>query len=412
VADKDHEDWGALFFDANGDGLPDLYVASGGYHLSPVSALLQDRLYLNQGGGRFVRDTQALPAMPTSTATVTAGDFTGDGRLDLFVGGRLVPRNYPHPTRSYLLRNDGGKFTDVTAEAAPELVEPGGMITDAVWMDFDGNGRLDLVTAGEWMPVQFYANDGTRLRNVTRSTGLPPLRGWWYSLETGDFNDDGHPDLVAGNLGLNHSFTTSAESRFGVYAADFTGNGTTDIVLTQAKDGTEYPFFGLAKLGREIYTVGLRFPTHESFSIASVRQVFSSSQLNQAVHYQADTFGSVYLENRGDATFTSAPLPNLAQISPIRGIVAHDVEGDGHLDLIVAGNLYHTEPNTPRADAGNGLWLRGDGHGRFTPVPPFDSGFLVPLDVTGLALIKTPKGTAVVVANNGDSLQAFTVRTR
>ncbi|MDH3291951.1 MAG: VCBS repeat-containing protein [Gemmatimonadota bacterium] len=412
AADKDYDDWGALFFDADGNGLLDLYVASGGYHLSPVSGLLQDRLYMNQGGGRFVRDTAALPQMLTSTASVTAGDFTGDGQLDLFVGGRLVPRNYPYPTRSYVLRNDGGRFTDITEMAGPELVQPGAMITDAVWMDFTADGRLDLVTAGDWMPVEFYENDGERLRRITGSVGLPPMLGWWYSLDAGDFNNDGRPDLVAGNLGLNYTFTTSPKSRFGVYAYDFTGNLTTDIVLTQEIDGTEYPFFGFATLGREIYTVGLKFSTYESFAKAPIRNVFNPSELKEAVHYQADTFASVYLQNDGDGTFTLVPLPNFAQLSPIRSIIAHDVDGDGNLDLIVAGNLYYSEPNTPRADAGNGVWLRGDGHGAFTPVPPRTSGFLAPLEVTDLALITMPTGKAVLVANNGDSLQGFTIRGR
>jgi hypothetical protein len=413
VADKDYEDWGALFFDANGDGLPDLYVASCGYGRSPVSRLLQGRLYINQGGGRFVRDTQALPDMPTCTATVAAGDFTGHGRLDLFVGGRLTPRDYPYPPRSYLLRNDGGHFTDVTAEVCPELMNPGGMITAAVWIDFDGDGKLDLVTAGEWMPLQFYKNiDGKTLRNVTASMGLPPMRGWWYSLATGDFNHDGHPDLVAGNLGLNFAYATSPQSRFGVYAADFTGNRTTDIVLTQEIAGTEYPLFGRAKLGPTIWPVALRFPSYASFAAASVEQLFGAAPLRHALHYQTDTFASLYLQNNGDGTFTSVPLPNLAQISPIRGIIAHDVDGDGNLDLIVAGNLYDTESNTPPADAGNGLWLKGDGRGHFTPVPPVASGFLAPRRVTGLALIQTPAGKAVLVANNGDSLQAFTIRKR
>jgi len=412
VTDKDYEDWGALLFDANGDGLPDLYVASGGYSLAPGSRWLQDRLYINQGGGRFVRDTQALPKMLTSTATVRAGDFTGGGRLDLFVGGRLVPRNYPNPARSYLLRNDGGHFTDVTEQVAPELVHPGGMITAAVWIDFDGDGRLDLVTAGEWMPLQFYHNDGKQFRNVTASMGLPPMRGWWYSLATGDFNNDGRPDLVAGNLGLNYTYTTSQRSKFGVYAADFTGNRTTDIVLTQEINGTDYPLFGLAPLGREIYPLAVRFPSYASFATASVERLFGAPQLRRALHYQTDTFASVYLQNNGDGTFTSFALPNLAQLSPIKGIIAHDVDGDGNLDLIVAGNLYQSEPNTPRADAGNGLWLKGDGHGRFTPVAPVQSGFLAPLDVTGLALIKTPAGRAVLVANNGDSLRTFVITAR
>jgi hypothetical protein len=195
-----------------------------------------------------------------------------------------------------------------------------------------------------------------------------------------------------------------------VYAGDLTGNQSADIVLTTEVDGTEYPLAGRAPLGREIDPLNLRFPTYGSFARATARQLFSPTQLQQAVHYQTDTFASVVLRNNGDGTFTSSPLPNLAQIAPIKGIVAYDVDDDGHLDLIVAGNLYASEPNTARADAGNGLWLRGDGRGHFTPVPPTESGFLAPLDVSGLALINTPSGKAVVVANTGDSLQVFRIR--
>jgi hypothetical protein len=411
-ADKAYDDWGATFFDANGDGRLDLYVTSGGYQLAPSSTLLQDRVYINQGGGRFARDSAALPVMLTSTAAVRAGDFNGDGRPDLFVGGRLTPRNYPYPTRSYILRNDGQRFTDVTEEVAPELARPGGMITDAAWIDFDGDRHLDLVTAGEWMPVQFYRNDGKRLRDATKSTQLPPLRGWWYGLAAGDFDNDGRPDLVAGNLGLNYAYKSSKDSTFGVYANSFTGNRTTDIVLTQKVDGTEYPLAGMAPLGREIYPTSVKFPTYGSFAQASIPQLFGAAQLQQALHYEADTFASIYLHNDGEGKFSSSRLPNLAQIAPIRAIITHDVDGDGNLDLIVAGNLYDAEPNTPRADAGNGLWLKGDGRGHFTPVSPRESGFLAPLNVAGLALINTQAGKALLVANTGDSLQAFAIRKR
>jgi hypothetical protein len=286
------------------------------------------------------------------------------------------------------------------------------MVTDAVWVDFDGDGRVDLVTAGEWMPVEFYRNEGRRFTNVTGKTGLPPLRGWWYSLAAGDFDGDGRPDLIVGNLGLSHQYQTSEDSKFGVYANNFTGNQTTDVVLTQKVGGKEYPLAGMAPLGQEIYPTTVYFPTYGSFARASIAQLFGAGQLRQALHYEADTFASIYLHNDGGGKFTASPLPNLAQISPIKGIVTLDVDGDGHLDVIVAGNLYDTEPNTPRADAGNGLWLKGDGRGQFTPVSPRESGFLAPLDVDGLALINTRAGKAVLVANTGDSLQTFLIRKR
>lgn len=410
LADQNYEDWGALFFDANGDGRPDLYVASCAYQHTPVSRLQQDRLYVNKGGGRFVRDSLALPAMLTCTASVAAGDFNGDGKPDLFVGGRLTPRNYPYPTRSYVLRNDGGRFTDVTAQVAPELAQPVGMITAAVWTDVDGDGRLDLVTAGEWMPLQVYHNDGTKL--VPVSAGLPPTRGWWQTLAAADFNHDGRPDLVAGNMGLNFMYQTSPQNPFGIYAADFTGNQGTDIVLTQVIDGKEYPFFGRARLGPTIYPLALRVPSYSTFAASTVDELFGATALKRALHYQVDTFASLYLQNNGNGTFTATPLPQLAQISPIRGIVMRDVDGDGKLDLIVAGNVMQMEPNTTPPDAGNGLWLKGDGQGHFTPVKPFESGFLAPRGVSGLALMKTPAGSAVLVANTGDSLQAFTIKNR
>lgn len=404
--DRAHEDWGALFFDANGDGQPDLYVASGGYHAPPGSRQLQDRLYINRAG-RFERDSAALPAMLTATAAVRAGDFTGDGKPDLFVGGRLTPRRYPFPTRSYLLRNDGGRFVDVTEQVAPELARDGGMITDARWIDFNADGRLDLVTVGEWMPIRFYRNDGGRFTDVTASTRLPTLRGWWYSLAAADFDADGDQDLIAGNLGLNHTFTASADSTLGVYAAELTGNQTTDIVFTTMIDGVEYPLHGLVPLGREIYPIGLRFPTYGSFASVSMKEVLSEAQREGALHLEADTLASMHLRNNGDGTFTATALPGLAQISPIRGIVTHDVDGDGALDVVVAGNIYDMEANIARADAGNGTWLRNDGRGNFAAVPPRESGFLAPGNVSGLALIRTAAGRSLVVANTGDSLQVF-----
>ena len=412
-ADKAFDDWAAVFFDANGDGKPDLYVASGGYMQSAGSPLLQDRIYMNEGNGRFVRAASALPPMLTSKSTVRVGDFNGDGRPDLFVGGRMTPRKYPYPTRSYILRNDGGgHFSDVTQQVAPTLINPGGMITDAAWIDFDGDGHLDLVTVGEWMPIQFFRNEGNRFADVTESTHLPPSRGWWYSIAIGDFDGDGRPDIVAGNLGLNYTYTTSKDSTFEVYAGSFTGNQTTDVVFAQSVNGTSYSLSGMSPLGQAVYTTAIKFPTFGSFAAAPLASLLSPEQLKQSLHYGTDTFASVVLHNAGSGKFTMAKLPSLAQIAPIKAIIVRDIDGDGHPDLVVGGNLYDTEPNTPRADAGNGLWLRGDGKGHFLTVSPAESGFLTPLDVSSLSLLRTGSGDAIVVGNVADSLQFFRIHKR
>lgn len=407
--DKDQEDWDAVFFDANGNGLLDLYVASGSFQRSPVSNLLQDRLYINHGDGRFLKDTDALPEMLTSTSSVRVSDFTGDGQLDLFVGGRIEPRNYPHPVRSYLLQNNNGQFTDITQQAAPELSEATGMITDAVWIDFTGNGQDDLVTVGEWMPVQFYINNDGKLTESSSELNLPDLRGSWFSVAAGDFNNDGHMDIVAGNLGLNHSYTTSEDNKFGIYSINSNGRGSSHIILSQEINGSDTPFDGLARLGRQILDVETKFSSFESFSDASMNQIFDSSTLANSLHYQADTFASTLFENNGDGTFTASPLPNAAQFSPVLSILAEDMNTDGNLDILIAGNIYHTEPNVPRPDAGNGLLLTGNGNGQLHPIPPNKSGFLVPGDVRDLKVIRTPDGKKLLAANNADSLQVFTI---
>lgn len=407
--DAKYNDTGALFFDANGDGILDLYVASGGYDVSYQSPMQQDRLYINQGNGNFTRAKKALPKMLTSTKAIAAGDFTGNGLPDLFVGGRLVPFHYPMPPRSYLLRNDGGTFTDITEEVAPKLLESG-MITDALWVDYDKNGYLDLVTTGVWQPVKFYENNGEQLRNVTDQTGLPSMRGWWYSLAAGDFNNSGHVDFVAGNLGLNHTFTTSPEESFGVYAADFNNNGQTDIFFTKQIGDKDYPFFGLAKYGLQHQHFMRRFQSFESFTGVDIEELLGAEELQKALNYQADTFASAFIQNNGDGTFTNFNLPDRAQISPVQSILTHDVDGDGHLDIILAGNIYETDPEITRFDAGNGLWLKGDGNGNFTPVSAFDSGFLAPKDVKTLRLIKSPNSYRVLVGNNNDSLEVYSIR--
>lgn len=407
AVDSEHEDTAAIFFDANGDGNLDLYVTSGGYQSSPISGMLQDRLYINYGNGRFLNDEQALPEMLTSTSSVAAGDFTGDGQTDLFVGGRLTPRNYPSPTRSWLLQNNNGRFTDVTDQAAPYFTDPGGMITDAAWADFNNDGQLDLVTVGEWMPVQFFENNNGKLTDVTTSLNIPLLHGWWNSIATGDFNNDGYADFVAGNLGLNHTYTASPEEPFGMYANDFDQNGDTEIILTKTINSVQYPFHGLAYLGQEIYTLGLRFDSFESFSTSAITDIFSRNLLDSSIHKQANTFASYYFINNGDGSFTHREMPKPAQISAVQTILINDFNRDEIPDILIAGNLFDTEPNIPRADAGSGLLLTGNGNGDFTPVSGMQSGFLTPGNARNSSIINTLRGPMVAVTNNNGKLQFF-----
>lgn len=404
--DRLFEDWGAVFFDANGNGLPDLYVASGSYQSIPDSELLQDRLYLNLGNGVFQKDADALPRINTPTSAISVGDINGDGENDLFVGGRISPGSYPLPVRSYILRNNQGKFSDITEEFVPELSAPKGMVTDAVWLDFTNNGYPDLITVGEWMNIEFYENSGSGLTNITSKMNLPPNRGWWFSMTTGDFNGNGLTDIAVGNLGMNHSYQTSEESSFGVYADDFSENGTIDILLTKEIDQSDYPLHGLALLGKEIIPIAIGYSSFESFSDVSIREIFGSSRIERSTHYKADTFSSVWLENNGDGTFIMNNLPNLAQISSIHTMSAMDLTGNGCDDLIIAGNILHTEPNTAPGDAGSGMILKCDGLGNFLPISIMESGFYQPGDVRNLVIVKG-RQNLLITGINSNNLQLF-----
>jgi hypothetical protein len=257
------------------------------------------------------------------------------------------------------------------------------------------------------MPIQFYQNDGENLNNVTESMDLPPLRGWWWSIEKGDFNNDGRPDLVAGNQGLNFSFRTSDESKFGVYASELSDGWDTDLVFVQEIDGVEYPYFGLAKMGSSINRLSYQYESFEDFSREPIQNILSGEELGDALHYQTDTFASVKLINGESGLFSVEKLPNEAQVSPIKGIIVHDFKNDASNDLLIAGNMFQTEPNIPQSDAGKGLVLAGDGDGNLKPVSIKDSGFHTPHDVKYITMIETAGGKAVLVGNHNDELQLF-----
>lgn len=409
-ADRQSEDMGAAFFDANGDGSPDLYVVSGGYEFEPDADELRDRLYLNDGGGGFEKATGALPEMLTSGSVVVPGDYNGDGQTDLFVGGRVFPGNYPEAPRSYILQNNQGQFSDVTYDIAPELSEAG-MVTDAIWTDYDNDGVQDLIVVGEWMPILIMENREGEFRNVTAESGLSESSGWWFSIAEAGLNENGGMDYIAGNLGLNYRYKTSEEEPFQIFSNDFDEDGAREIVLGYYNDGNLYPRAGKEALEREIPFLEERAPTFHEFGLSTLTDLFEEQLLNESLHYQAKTFETSYLANNGDDGIDRIPLPNMAQISAVKGIISDDFDGDGIRDFLIAGNFYATHSRTPRNDAGIGLFLKEESDGYLMPVPATESGFYAGGDVKGLAVIKLGRrqSTGILIPKNDDFLQLIKV---
>jgi hypothetical protein len=409
--DLAHEDMGALVFDADGDGHQDLYIVSGGNFPVPDRDFYQDRLLMNDGRGGMRRDTAALPRETASGSSVVAGDYDGDGDLDLFVGGRIIPGQYPLPARSYLLRNDSKpgqpRFTDVTREVVPGL-EKAGLVTSALWTDFDGDGKLDLLVAGEWMPLCFFRNTGKDFANVSTATGLGDTRGWWNSLAAGDIDNDGDIDYVAGNLGLNSRFRASPTEPVRVFAADFDENGSVDPILAYFLGGKSYPVAPRDAMIDQIIGMKGRFRRYADYAGATLEQTLSEQERAQAYVAESVEFRSGLIENLGGGKFVFKPFPNQAQVAPAYGMMLDDCDGDGILDVILVGNSYATETQFGWYDASVGNMLLGDGKGAFRDVGGRSSGFFVNGDAKGLAkLMLGDSGSLLLVSQNADSLKTF-----
>ncbi len=401
-----YEDIGAVFFDANNDGFTDLYVVSGGNDFKD-NKMFQDRLYLNINGV-FTKSENMLPKITGSGSRVIPNDFDNDGDIDLFVGGRQSPQNYPYPGQSYLLVNQMAqgkqKFLDQTEELAPGLSNIG-MVTDALWTDFDQNGTTDLVVVGEWMPITIFSQYGGSFKNETDTLGYGETTGWWFSIDGDDFDNDGDIDLIVGNLGLNYKYQASEKESFDIYANDFDQNGSTDLVLGYYNFGVQYPVRGRQCSSQQIPAIQIKFKDYNSFANATVEDVYGTEDLEKSLHYQATSFASIYLENQGKSGFKKKDLPFLAQISPINDLLIKDFNDDGNLDVLVGGNLFASEVETPRNDAGIGLMLIGNGQGEFNPLSYKLSGINMTDDVKALGLIEISGNSTVVVANNQGPLQ-------
>ena len=405
--DSGSEDLGAVFFDANGDGSPDLYVVSGGSEFSEMAPALQDRLYLNDGRGNFRKASSNLPPENISGSRVAAGDFDGDGHIDLFIGGRVVPGQYGIDPPSMLLKNDGrGRFRNVIAQAAPEL-ERIGMVTDALWTDVDGDGRLDLVVVGEWMPITIFRNKGNGKLERMTVRGLEKSNGWWNRIVAGDFTGDGRTDFVVGNLGLNTRLHATENEPVTMYVKDFGGNGFLEQILCYYSSGRLYPLILRDDLTRSLPYLKARYPSYKDYARQSVTDIFSPKELADAVVKRSYTFATSLARNNGDGSFTLVPLPREAQLAPVYGMLAGDFDNDGRLDLLLAGNFDGVKPEIGRMSASYGLFLRGEKNGSFTPVPASKSGFVVPGQARDIQRIRTREGGWYVVTRNNDRPLTF-----
>lgn len=409
--DKILEDTGCLLFDADQDGDLDLYVVSGSNEFKASFGYI-DRLYVNNGLGKFTRSFVSLPAKGVSGAVVKSLDYNGDGRADLFVGGRQVPGKYPSPASSYILENKGldednlPVFIEVANEVAPFL-ENLGMVTDAVCTDIDADGNTDLLIVGEWMHPMVLLNKKGKFENITPGTGLADYVGWWFSAESADFDNDGDQDFVLGNLGFNYKYKASNAEPFDVHYKDFDQNGTGDIVLSYYNFGEKYPLRGRSCSSNQIASLKHKFPDYTSFSIASLDDVYGELTLSSALHYSATEFASLYIENLGNGKFSVTHLPIEAQVSAVQDMIVKDFNGDGNTDVLLAGGLYDSEVETARNDAGVGLLLLGDGTGTFKTVSPAKSGIYMYSNVKGLNDLKWKDKELLISVSNSGGLSVY-----
>ncbi len=405
--DRISEDLGAVFFDANGDGHLDLYVVSGGSEFSDLAPALQDRLYMNDGRGVFRKAREHLPSETISGSAVAAADFDYDGDVDLFVGGRAVPWQYGIDPPSVLLENDGrGRFRDVTQQAAPSLARIG-MVTDALWNDVDEDGRVDLVVVGEWMPITIFRNTGGGQLARLDVPGLEKSHGWWNRIVAGDFTGDGLTDFVAGNLGLNTRLRASDLEPVTMHVRDFDRNGFVDQIVSCYDSGVAYPIALRDDIIEVIPALRARYPNYEGYARQTVADIFPAVDLADAVVRQSYTFATALVRNDGDGSFTLVPLPLEAQLAPVYGIHAAEIDGDGRIDLLLAGNFDGFKPELGRMSASYGLLLRGDGSGGFTPAPTSESGFLVRGQARDIERLRTRQGYLYVVTRNNDRPAIF-----
>ncbi|MDC0302787.1 CRTAC1 family protein, partial [bacterium] len=378
------EDMGGLFFDADSDGNDDLYVVSGGVEAEIDHASYRDRLYLNQGPGRPFRKA-SLPDFRDSGGPIAAADIDRDGDLDLFIGGRLVPGAHPTTPNSRLLINQNGKFSDQSDQIAPGL-RTTGLVTSAVWSDYDQDGWIDLLVAHEWGPVRIWKNKQGQLVDQSQTIGTENLLGWWNSISPGDLDNDGDLDYLVGNVGLNSKY----EAPSYLYYGDFDDSGKKRIIEAEVENSIIYPVRGRSCTSAAIPMVGDKFKTYRDFASAPLQKIFSLESLGKAQRLEANTLTTGWLRNDGGKKLTFIPLTDpSAQIAPVFGTLVGDFNNDGDLDLFLAQNSFSPQPETGNMDGGLSTLLIGNGRGEFSAIRADQSGIMIPHDAKSVARLSS-----------------------
>ena len=405
IKDKNIENTGAVFFDADKDGDLDLVVAAGGNEPQQSNTNKFTLLYLNDGKGNFSRTNKIWPQISINASCVRVADFDGDGDEDIFIGGRSVPGSYGVLPQSFLLENDGhGNFVDITTSVAPGLLKVG-MVTDAQWADLDGNGIKELVLVGDWMPVTLFAYQNGQL---IKKSEIPNSNGWWNCITIADINGDGLADIVAGNNGLNTRIKADKDHPARLYVSDFDKNGQTECIPVYYKtDGKAYPYYLRGDMVEQMPSLKKKLLRFDNYAGKTMEEIFSADELKDAAILKVNQTQSCIFFNQGKGVFTMEPLPLQAQFSPIFGILVTDLNADGYKDIFLGGNFYGLKPETGRFDASYGVSLFGNGQHNFKYSSPAETGLFVRGEVRDIREIKTGKSTVILVARNNETIQIF-----
>ena len=408
---KAEEDLGSVLFDADGDKDLDLLITGGSFEFG-IAKYNQPRLYTNNGKGNFKLDTAALPVITDITKAVTVADYDGDGDQDIFIGGRLMAQKYPQSPRSYMLQNNKGIFTDVTKSVCPSLEFPG-LIDAAIFTDFNNDKKPDLIIGGEWTTIRFFRNENNKLVEITASTGLENMTGSWRALQQADIDKDGDMDYIAGNMGINNKYHLAPGRPMMLYAKDLDKNGYDELIpayyIKNNNDQYElYPALDRNQLAEQVPSVKKKYLLHKDYSKVTMTQLIDDFGADGWTVLKCETFSTLWIENLGNGKFKTHALPIQAQVAPVNSIVADDMDEDGNIDLVIAGNEYQVAATTGRYDGSYGLLLKGNGKGYFTPVNSAESGIIIDGDVKDLKMINIKnKGKLLLAASNDNPLKTF-----